>query len=174
MCLWASFKKKYKKPFLHPLNQRRKESHPDPDPLVRGTESDPHQNVTDPQHCSQDYVQKPQTRLYTHEFSSGLFVLYPSAPWYRQMLPLWYGHSAPLCSPARLPGARRPYFNIDDQLSVSEWLHVVGFGKGKSSPRVQVVHTELMHHHAHAQCMHHVHAHCMHHEQTKQRDGRSW
>jgi hypothetical protein len=24
---------------------------PDPDPLVRGTDSDPHQNVMDPQHC---------------------------------------------------------------------------------------------------------------------------
>ncbi len=23
----------------------------DPDPLVRGTDPDPHQNVTDPQHC---------------------------------------------------------------------------------------------------------------------------
>jgi hypothetical protein len=24
---------------------------PNPDPFVRGTDSDPHQNVTDPQHC---------------------------------------------------------------------------------------------------------------------------
>jgi hypothetical protein len=24
----------------------------DPDPLVRGTDPDPHQNVTDPQHCT--------------------------------------------------------------------------------------------------------------------------
>ncbi len=35
--------------------QWRKESDPeldpDPDPLVRGTAPDPHQNVTDPQHC---------------------------------------------------------------------------------------------------------------------------
>jgi hypothetical protein len=37
-----------KKFFLHPLSQWRKES--DLDPLVRGTDPDPHQNVTDPQH----------------------------------------------------------------------------------------------------------------------------
>jgi hypothetical protein len=72
----------------------KKESDPklDPDPLVRGTDPDPHQNVTDPQHCSQDYVQQPQTKLYIHEFIFGLLVLYPSTPWYSQMLPLWYGH----------------------------------------------------------------------------------
>jgi hypothetical protein len=61
MCLRASYKKKI---CLHPKNQWRKESDPkldpNPDPLVRGTDPAPHQNVTDPQHCSQDYFQKPQ------------------------------------------------------------------------------------------------------------------
>ncbi len=40
--------------FLHPLSHWRKESDPEldqeSDPLVTGTDPDPHQNVTDPQH----------------------------------------------------------------------------------------------------------------------------
>ncbi len=49
MCLRVSYKKKiWEKSFffLHPLSQWRKESDPELDP-------DPHQNVTDPQHCSE-------------------------------------------------------------------------------------------------------------------------
>jgi hypothetical protein len=45
MCLRVSYKKKICI-VLHPLSHCSKES--DPDLLVRGT--DPHQNVTDPQH----------------------------------------------------------------------------------------------------------------------------
>jgi|LakMenE18May11ns_1017448.scaffolds.fasta_scaffold8029923_1 hypothetical protein len=41
---------------------------------VRGTDPDPHQNVMDPQHCSQDYVQKPQ-RNFTF-MNSALAYLY--------------------------------------------------------------------------------------------------
>jgi hypothetical protein len=42
MYLWAGYEnKKWKKPYPEP----------DPDPLVRGTDPDPHQDVTDPQHC---------------------------------------------------------------------------------------------------------------------------
>jgi hypothetical protein len=90
------------------------------------------------------------TKFYVHEFGFGLLVLYTSTPWYIGRCCPSGMDTGPLCSPARLPGARRPYFNIDDQPSVSEWLHVVGFGKGKSSPRVQVVHG------AHASCSLHA------------------
>jgi hypothetical protein len=47
-----SGKLSFKKFFLHPLSHWRKKSDPelDPYPLVRGTDPDPHQNVTDPQH----------------------------------------------------------------------------------------------------------------------------
>jgi hypothetical protein len=42
MCLWVSYKNKI---------GGRDKLDPDPDPLVRGADPDPHQNVTDPQHC---------------------------------------------------------------------------------------------------------------------------
>jgi hypothetical protein len=43
MYLWVNYKKK---------NMEKKNiSDPEPDPLVRGADSDPLRNVTDPQHC---------------------------------------------------------------------------------------------------------------------------
>jgi hypothetical protein len=46
MCLRLSYKKKMN--FFCIL--KAAELDPDPDPLVRGVDPDPHQNVTDPQH----------------------------------------------------------------------------------------------------------------------------
>ncbi len=50
--LWISHhkKKKYEKKVLHPKSHWRKKS--DPDSLARGTDPDPHQNVTDPNTAS--------------------------------------------------------------------------------------------------------------------------
>jgi hypothetical protein len=57
MCLRSSYKKIYEEKkyfFFASLQSMKKgvgpELDPDPDPLVRGTDPDPHQNVTDPQH----------------------------------------------------------------------------------------------------------------------------
>ncbi len=36
----------------------------DPDPLVRGMDPDPYQNVTDPQHCFQHIAVDDQTKVY--------------------------------------------------------------------------------------------------------------
>jgi hypothetical protein len=52
MCLRVSDKKNMKKNIFFAFF---KESDPDPDPLVRGT--DPHQIVTDPQHCKEMFQQ---------------------------------------------------------------------------------------------------------------------
>ncbi len=48
-----SYKKKVFVFCIFQINEEKKsepELDPDPDPLVRGTDPDPHQNVTDPHH----------------------------------------------------------------------------------------------------------------------------
>ncbi len=82
MCCWQIIRKKYEtRYFLHLLNQWRKKSDPkldpDPDPLVR--DKDPHQNVTDLQHCFPqgktvvDQVCKTEKKKYHQYFCVHLY-----------------------------------------------------------------------------------------------------